>query len=543
MEAIKTEPFCSLEKDSRALKKQHITNLFNQDASRAERFSVKSKGLFLDYSKNLIHDQSLTSLLAFAEVCHLPAAIERLFSGEISNISEGRAALHTHLRLPNQAIANTVSKDVLQTKHKMADACEKVLEGTWTGATGKAIRDVIAIGVGGSHLGPQCAITALKPFWQQSIRVQYLANIDARELQDRLIDCEPESTLVIVASKSFQTHETLLNAQSVKDWLIEALGQDKDLSPHFIALTANVSAAEAFGIPSQQVLPLWDWVGGRFSLWSSIGLPIALQIGWENFERLLSGAHEMDKHFREEPLSDNMPVLMALLQYWYQTFFGATSQAVLPYAYDLRDLPAHLQQLSMESLGKSVDTTGHSLATATGAVVWGGVGVNGQHAYHQLLHQGTHLVPVDFILPAISQSDDAECQSWLVANCLSQSRTLMTGQSYEAAHEQLIASGIKEAQAREQAKHLVMQGNRPSNTLILDSLNPENLGALLALYEHKVYVESILYGVNCFDQWGVELGKTTATALHRHLNNKDLEQTDLDASTQQLITHCQDRSL
>lgn len=543
VEALKAAPFFSLEKESRAIKEQRIQTLFDQDSNRAEGFSLQAGGVFLDYSKNLVTSESLLALVALAKDSQVPESIQALFDGDEVNTSEGRTARHMHLRLPKEGLKDPFSQKIHQTREKMAEVCQALHTGDWKGCTGKKIKDVIAIGVGGSYLGPQSVITALRPYWREEIRVQYLVNIDARELSDRLTSCDPETTLVIIASKSFRTHETLLNAQSVKNWLEQGVGSWQGVQQHFVALTANRDAAEAFGIDSESILPLWDSVGGRFSLWSSIGLPIAIQIGWENFEALLAGAHEMDRHFNTQPLEVNMPVIMALLNFWYQAFWGAKSQAVLPYAYDLRHLPGHLQQLSMESLGKRVDCKGQPLTTETGALVWGGIGVNGQHAYHQLLHQGTHCIPIDFILPARSLAKNDEYQEWLVANCLSQSRTLMTGQSYEEACEQLKLSGYSDKLARETAKHLAMPGNRPSNTVILEDLSPKNLGALIALYEHKVYVESLLYQVNCFDQWGVELGKNMAKKLHECLKDEKKMDSSLDASTKQLIMHCKEQGL
>ena len=513
---------------------------FASDPERFNRFSLSTCGLLLDYSKNLISDQTLDLLIALAEQAKLPASIESMFTGEQINASEQRAALHTALRSPIGRSLCLDGHDIMPEVHRalnqMTDLVSRVHSGLWRGYSEKPITDVVNIGIGGSFLGPQLVSEALRPFTQRGVRCHYLANIDASEFRELTADLDPQTTLFIVSSKSFGTLETLKNTLAARDWYLAMGAPEQDLHRHFIAVTSNRKAAIEFGIREENIFPMWDWVGGRYSLWSTIGLPIALAIGVSNFKELLAGAYAMDRHFRESPLAQNMPVLMALLGIWYSNFWGAQSHAVLPYDHYLRNFTQHLQQLDMESNGKSVRQDGAPLSISTGPVIWGGVGCNGQHAYHQLLHQGRLLIPADFIVPVNSYNPLADHQQWMFANCLSQAQALMQGKSLEEAEVELRGKGLDEARIKALAPHKVIPGNRPSNTLVLNRVAPFSLGALVALYEHKVFVQSAIWGINAFDQWGVELGKELGQDVYQRLVGAATD-SQVDASTLGLVEH------
>jgi glucose-6-phosphate isomerase len=422
----------------------------------------------------------------------------------------------------------------------MTELVGRIHSGLWRGYSDKPITDVVNIGIGGSFLGPQLVSEALRPFTQRGVRCHYLANIDGSEFRELTARLDAETTLFIVSSKSFSTLETLKNALAARDWYLALGGPEVELHKHFIAVTSNQAAAIEFGIKAENIFPMWDWVGGRYSLWSAIGLPIALAIGISNFKELLAGAYAMDKHFTQAPLAENMPVLMALLGIWYGNFWGAKSQVILPYDHYLRNFTKHLQQLDMESNGKSVRQDGSPVDFSTGPVIWGGVGCNGQHAYHQLLHQGTELIPADFIVPVNSFSPLADHHQWLFANCLSQSQALMQGKTHAEAEAELRGKGLDEDEVQRLAPHKVIAGNRPSNILVLNRIAPFNLGALVALYEHKVFVQSAIWGTNAFDQWGVELGKEMGQGVYQRLTGQ-LDTPASDASTEGLIQHFRER--
>ena len=517
---------------------------FAHDPQRFKRFSLSGCGLLLDYSKNLIDEKTLNLLVQLAEQADLPASINALFSGEAVNASEGRAALHTALRSPIGRRLQLDGVDLIPQVHRvlnqMTELVSRIHSGLWRGYSDKPITEVVNIGIGGSFLGPQLVSEALRPFTQRGVRCHYLANIDGSEFRELTARLNPQTTLFIVSSKSFGTLETLKNALAARDWYLALGGPEADLHKHFIAVTSNPSAAIEFGIKAENIFPMWDWVGGRYSLWSAIGLPIALAIGVSNFKELLAGAYAMDQHFTQAPLAENMPVLMALLGIWYGNFWDAKSQAILPYDHYLRNFTKHLQQLDMESNGKSVRQDGSPVDFSTGPVIWGGVGCNGQHAYHQLLHQGTQLIPADFIVPVNSFSPLADHHQWLFANCLSQSQALMHGKTPEEAEAELRAKGLDEAEVQRLAPHKVIPGNRPSNILALNRVDPFNLGALVALYEHKVFVQSAIWGINAFDQWGVELGKELGQGVYQRLTGQ-LDEPASDASTQGLIQHFRER--
>ena len=513
---------------------------FAADARRFQRFSLDSCGLLLDYSKNLIDERGLELLMQLSEQAGLHESIAALYNGEQVNASESRASLHTALRSPIGRRLLVDGNDIIPEVHRVlnqvTELVSRIHSGLWRGYSEKPIKEVVNIGIGGSFLGPQLVSEALRPFTQRGVRCHYLANIDGSEFRELTARLDPQTTLFIVSSKSFGTLETLKNTLAARDWYLAMGGPEEELHRHFIAVTSNRKAAIEFGIGEENIFPMWDWVGGRYSLWSAIGLPIALAIGVSNFKELLAGAYAMDQHFTQAPLAENMPVLMALLGIWYTNFWGAQSHAILPYDHYLRNFTKHLQQLDMESNGKSVRQDGSALDIATGPVIWGGVGCNGQHAYHQLLHQGRLLVPADFIVPVNSYNPLSDHHQWLFANCLSQAQALMQGKTREEAEAELRAKGMAEADVQRLAPHKVIPGNRPSNILVMNRIAPFELGALVALYEHKVFVQSAIWGINAFDQWGVELGKEMGKEVYQRLTGQ-LDSNASDASTQGLIDH------
>jgi glucose-6-phosphate isomerase len=515
-----------------------LRQAFAEDPQRFAKFSLNDCGLFLDYSKNLIDTRTRQLLIALAEEAGLTQAIEDLFDGALVNGSEQRPALHTALRRPlgDQVLVDGVDvmPQVQRVLHRMGELVGQVHHGLWRGYTEKPITDVVNIGIGGSFLGPQLVSEALLPFAQRGVRCHYLANIDGSSFHELVAKLRAETTLFIVSSKTFGTLETLKNAQAARGWYLAQGGSEAELHRHFMAVSSNTAAAVAFGIREENILPMWDWVGGRYSLWSAIGLPIAMSIGICNFKELLAGAYRMDQHFQSAPFERNMPVLLALLGIWYGNFWGAQSHAILPYDHYLRNITKHLQQLDMESNGKCVRQDGSPATTATGPVIWGGVGCNGQHAYHQLLHQGTALIPADFIVPVSSYNPVADHHQWLFANCLSQSQALMLGKSRAEAEAELRDAGLAEDQVQRLAPHKVIPGNRPSNTLVLERVSPRRLGALIALYEHKVFVQSAIWGTNAFDQWGVELGKALGQGVYSRMIGSERSDAE-DGSTQGLI--------
>lgn len=528
----------ALLKHRREMQGFSMREAFASDASRFERLSMSASGIFLDYSKNLLNQDTCGLLVGLAREAGLQEAIEALFNGEHVNASEHRPALHTALRRPIgdcvKVDGNNVMPDVHRVLNQMTDIVSRIHSNQWRGYSDKTITDVVNIGIGGSFLGPQLVSEALLPFTQNGVRCHYLANIDGSEFHELAAKLNPETTLFIVSSKSFGTLETLKNAQAARTWYLARGGTEEKLYRHFIAVTSNKEAASAFGIREKNIFPMWDWVGGRYSLWSAIGLPIALAIGMSNFKELLSGAYSMDTHFRSAPFEKNMPVLLALLGVWYGNFWGAQSHAILPYDHYLRNITKHLQQLDMESNGKSVRQDGSPVSSETGPVIWGGVGCNGQHAYHQLLHQGTALIPADFIVPVVSYNPVADHHQWLYANCLSQSQALMLGKTRAEAEAELRERGLEEDEVQRLAPHKVIPGNRPSNTLVLERISPRRLGALVAMYEHKVFVQSVIWGINAFDQWGVELGKELGKGVYQRMTGWDQPPAE-DASTQGLI--------
>jgi glucose-6-phosphate isomerase len=509
-----------------------IRSLFDQDAQRAPRYSLSAAGLLFDYSKHLLDEAARTALLQLAQDSGMNAAIQALFKGEPVNNTEARPALHTALRSPQR---NTPEEKLVhEALARMDSFATAVQQGQWTGYTGQTITDIVNIGIGGSDLGPAMVYEALAPFRLPQLRCHFVSNVDPVHLDQTLARLDPARTLFVIASKTFTTVETIHNAQAARAWLLDGGAAQADLARHFVAVSSKVDKAVTFGIAAENVFPMWDWVGGRYSLWSAIGLPLVLGLGMRAFRALLAGAHAMDEHFRTAPLASNMPVLMALLNLWYTNFFGAQSKVILPYAQNLQLLPAFLQQLDMESLGKRVQRDGSVLSTDSGSILWGSAGTNGQHSFHQLLHQGSLLIPADFIAVLHSASNNRAQQLQLLANCFAQSQALMDGKSTDAVVEELLAQGMARSAAEALAPHKAIAGNRPSSTLVLQKLTPETLGALTALYEHKVYAHSVLLGINAFDQWGVELGKVLGTGIHAALT-ATASCTAFDASTNALV--------
>ncbi|MEM8562355.1 MAG: glucose-6-phosphate isomerase [Pseudomonadota bacterium] len=512
-----------------------LKKLFAEDSDRADRLHLTAAGLALDYSKQLITPEILTGLLTLAQEAGLAAEIADLFAGVHINNTEDRPALHMLLRAASSTGSKPRLEQVESSRELMRTWSEQVRSGAWVGFSDAPITDVVNIGIGGSDLGPRLVTEALQPF-QGAVACHYVANVDPADLQGCLLDLNPASTLFIICSKSFRTEETLTNGLAARQWLINAGASDNNLARHFVAVTSNVEAAREFGILEQHCLPMWDWVGGRYSVWSGIGLSCAIAIGWDNFARFLAGAEAMDQHVQSAALSENMPVLCSLLDIWNYHFLAAGNHVVLPYDNGLRQLPAYLQQLTMESNGKRVNTNGTPLPYNTGPVLWGSAGTMGQHSFHQLLHQGTLLCPADFVLPLTTHTGMQAQHRRLVANCLAQSRTLMIGRSIEEAEAALRERGLSHEEATSLAPHLAMPGNRPSNTITMLSLTPNTLGALLALYEHRTFCTARLWGINPFDQWGVELGKEIGVQVLEKLENAEAS-TIMDASTEQLISH------
>ena len=527
-----------------AIEPVQMRRMFQDDPARFGKFSLQLGGLLFDYSKNRIDEETVRLLGALAEQAELPAWIKRMFGGEKVNSTEQRAALHTALRNRSERPIYVGGKDVMPDVRRVLGLMRcfsaAVRGGEHCGHTGKQISDIVNIGIGGSDLGPLMACEALKPYSNPQLRAHFVSNVDGTHLAETLKKLDAETTLFIVSSKTFTTQETLTNARSARAWLVEKLGAKIDVSQavakHFAAVSTNLKATGEFGINPENVFEFWDWVGGRYSLWSAIGLPIALYIGMDRFEELLDGAYAMDEHFRSAPLEKNIPVLMGLLGVWYGNFFGAGSNAVFPYDQYLHRFPAYLQQLEMESNGKRVDRDGNTVDYDTGMVIWGEPGTNGQHAFYQLLHQGTRLIPADFLAPLHSHNPIGEHHAILLANCFAQTEALMLGKTAEEAHAELEVQGLHGEALEALLPHKVFPGNRPTNTLLFDRLNPHMLGMLIALYEHKVYVQGVVWNINPFDQWGVELGKQLAGKILPELHGAAAISAH-DASTNGLIDH------
>ncbi len=519
-----------------------LRTAFADDAQRAARFSLQHGPLMLDYSKNLITDQTMAALFALARARDLENWRVKMFSGAAINATENRAVLHTALRRDERSFevdGYEIMRDVHAVKARLKSFVNAIRHGEKRGYTDQVFTDVVNIGIGGSDLGPVMVSEALKPFAKRDLTLHFVSNVDGSHMAEVLRKVNPETTLFIIASKSFGTQETLANALSARNWFLNSAGDDAHVAKHFVALSTQGDKVKAFGIDLENMFGFWDWVGGRYSVWSAIGLSVALSIGWDHFEAFLSGARDMDQHFQTAPLEENMPVILALLGVWYRNFMDMRTYAVLPYEQYLHRLPAYLQQLDMESNGKSVDRDGNTVPYGTGPILFGEPGTNGQHAFYQLIHQGKNVIPCDFIAAAqpqydLPRHDMGDHHTLLMANFVAQMKALMRGRTYQEACDELLADGMSADAAARLAPHKVFPGNRPTNAIIVDRLDPHALGMLIALYEHKVFCQGIIWRINSFDQMGVELGKILAKGVLKDLEGSGAV-TDHDASTNALI--------
>jgi len=517
-----------------------MQDLFAQDSTRLERMSLRAADVFVDYSKNLVTGETLKLLLDLAAAVDLPGWIRRMFAGEAINNTEGRAVLHIALRNRSDRPIYVDGKDVMpginQVLQRLEAFVATVRNGDWKGFTVKRITDVVNIGIGGSNLGPLMVCEALRPYQSDdALRVHFVSNVDGTHLAETVRDLDPATTLFVVASKTFTTMETMTNANSARAWLVKALGEAA-VANHFVAVSTNESKVVEFGIDPNNMFGFWDWVGGRYSLWSAVGLPIALAVGMDRFVDLLEGAHAMDEHFRSADPDKNLPVILGLLGVWYANFAGARTHAVLPYDQSLRYLPAYLQQGDMESNGKRVTRAGESVDYTTGPVVWGEPGTDGQHAFFQLIHQGTQLIPADFIAPINSHNPLGDHHAKLIANFFAQTEALMRGRTQDEAKTEMQATGMSPSDIDQLAPHRTFPGNRPTNTILVERLTPRTLGALIAMYEHRIFTQGVIWGINSYDQWGVELGKQLAGVLLKELETGKVG-AGHDASTQGLIEY------
>jgi glucose-6-phosphate isomerase len=533
-----SSPWRALQAHHRSIEQVHMRELFARDPQRFGRFSLRLGDILLDYSKNRITEETMALLFALAREVDVAGGIARMFRGEHINNTEDRAALHVALRNRSERAMVLDGEDVMPKVRAvlahMRSFSEAVRGGAWRGYGGRPIRDVVNIGIGGSDLGPVMVTEAIRPYGKPGLRVHFVSNIDGSHIAETLKRIEPETTLFIVASKTFTTQETLTNAHTARAWLLAAAGNEAAVARHFVALSTNAEAVRGFGIDPANMFEFWDWVGGRYSLWSAIGLSIALYVGMDRFEELLAGAHEVDEHLRSAPLEQNLPVVLALLGIWYNNFFGAQAHAILPYEQYLHRFPAYLQQADMESSGKRVTREGEPVDYSTGPVIWGEPGTNGQHAFFQLLHQGTKLVPADFLAAVESHNALAEHHRILLSNYFAQTEALMRGRTEEEARAELEGQGLRGASLERLLAHKVFPGNRPTNSILYRKLTPHTLGALIALYEHKIYVQGLIWNVNSFDQWGVELGKQLAGRILTELEGEERIGSH-DASTNGLI--------
>jgi glucose-6-phosphate isomerase len=516
----------------------HMRDMFQQDPARFSKFSLRFKDILLDYSKNRVNQETMRLLFELAREVDLKAAIERMFAGEKINNTENRAVLHVALRNRSNRSILADGADVMpgvnEVLARMREFSEKVRTGQWTGYTGKQITDIVNIGIGGSDLGPVMVCEALKPFAQEGLNVHFVSNVDGTQIVETLKGLSRETTLFVVVSKTFTTQETITNASTARDWFLTHDGTRAAVAKHFVAVSTNARAVEKFGIDSEQMFEFRDWVGGRYSLWGAVGLSIALYIGMDSFEKLLAGAHDMDEHFRTAPFEENAPVILALLGVWYNNFFDADSHAILPYDQHMHHFPAYIQQLDMESNGKRVTRDGEAVDYSTGPIVWGKSGTNGQHAFYQLMHQGTKLIPTDFLAPVDTLNPIGQHHTMLLSNFFAQTEALMLGKNKDEVRTELETEGLSGDTLDALLPHKVFPGNRPSNSILFQKLLPHTLGALIAMYEHKVYVQSVVWNLNAFDQWGVELGKQLARKILPELI-RDGEITSHDSSTNGLI--------
>lgn len=523
-------------------KNTHMRDQFEQEPDRYRNFSLQFNEILFDYSKNRITQETVDLLVDLAEAVGLTSQISDMFSGQLINSTEQRAVLHTALRSSetNDLIVDgkNIRTEIAAELGKIKRISTQIRNGDWLGYSGKPITDIVNIGIGGSYLGPQMVTEALKPFTAKHLKIHFVANLDENQIDDTLEYLEPETTIFVICSKTFTTQETMFNANTARRWFLNTQPDESQLAKHFIAVSTNLEATLKFGIQPQNVFAMWDWVGGRYSIWSAIGISVMLAVGPDNFEQLLAGAFEADQHFKQQPLQQNIPVLMGLLGVWYNNFYQAESLAVLPYAQHLHRFPAYLQQADMESNGKSVTINGEPLNYDTGPVLFGELGNPGQHAFYQLLHQGTKLVPIDVLAAINNISGQNKHQDALMSNVLAQTEALMRGKTLQQAHAELQGIGMSESEIEALLPHKEFKGNRPSNTFLFKQLDPKTLGTLIAFYEHKIFVQGAIWGINSFDQWGVELGKQLANNILKELQDTSQTQSH-DHSTTGLISHYQ----
>ncbi len=520
------------------MKSASMKKMFRDDADRFSKFSVNIDDIIFDHSKNLINEKTIRLLLQLAEECKVKDAIEAMFNGDKINETENRSVLHVALRNFSKEPIYSEGKDVMPQVKKvlkqMKSFCDNVHNGEWRGYTGKRIKYIVNIGIGGSDLGPQMVTEALKPYWIEDVQAYFVSNVDGTHIAETLKKVKPERTLFLIASKTFTTQETMTNAHTAREWFLKKAKDEKHIVKHFAALSTNEKEVVKFGIDKKNMFEFWDWVGGRYSLWSAIGLSIALTIGYKNFEELLKGGHEIDKHFRTTPFEKNIPVLMALVGVWYTNFFGSQSEAILPYDQYMYRFAAYFQQGNMESNGKSIDRNGESVRYATGPIIWGEPGTNGQHAFYQLIHQGTVLIPCDFIAPAQTHNPIGDHHQKLLSNFFAQTEALMNGKTDEEAQKELEKSGLNAEEIAKLLPFKVFTGNKPTNSILVKKITLLTLGKLIALYEHKIFVQGVIWNIFSFDQWGVELGKQLANKILPELQNEEKIESH-DSSTNNLI--------
>jgi glucose-6-phosphate isomerase len=534
----RTKSWKKLKDHYRVMKDRHMMDLFRQDPERFSRFSLTFEDLLVDCSKNIMTRETVRLLLGLARECRLKETIERMFTGDEINETERRAVLHVALRNrsnnPIHLNGSDVMPEVNAVLGQMKRFSDALNSGNWKGYTGKTITDVVNIGIGGSDLGPVMVTEALRPYWKLHLRPHFVSNVDGTHIVETLKKLSSETTLFIIASKTFTTQETMTNALTARKWFLDSAKSESLIKHHFVAISTNEAEVKRFGIDPESMFRFWDWVGGRYSLWSAIGLSIACTIGFEHFVELLEGAHAMDIHFRETPFEENIPVLLALIGVWYSNFFGATTEAILPYDQYMHRFPAYFQQANMESNGKSVDRSGHDVRYQTGPIIWGEPGTNGQHAFYQLIHQGTKLIPCDFITPAVSHNAVGDHHDILLSNFFAQTQALMKGKKQEEVFAELKQSGMREEEIKKVLPYRVFKGNRPTNSILVKKITPRTLGSLIAMYEHKIFVQGAIWNIFSFDQWGVELGKQLASRLLPVLKD-DKEVTAYDPSTNGLV--------
>jgi len=530
----------ALEAHYHGMKDVHMRELFAHDEKRFNRFSIAFDDMLFDYSKNIITDETKQKLIALAQECGLEEMREKMFSGERINTTENRAVLHTALRNRSNRPVMVDGEDVMpkinHVLQRMRDFTESVRNGEWKGCTGKPITDIVNIGIGGSDLGPVMVCEALKPYAKDDLKVHFVSNVDGTQMVETLKGLSREQTLFVIASKTFSTQETLTNAKTARDWFLTRGGSKAAVAKHFVAVSTNAKAVRNFGIDPNLMFEFWDWVGGRYSLWSAVGLSVALYVGMDHFEDMLAGAHDMDEHFKTTPLENNIPVMMGLLGVWYNNFWQADSHAILPYDQYMHRFPAYFQQGDMESNGKTITRDGEHVDYSTGPIIWGEPGTNGQHAFYQLIHQGSKLVPCDFLAPIDSKNPIGQHHSILLSNFFAQTEALMLGKTEAQVREELESQGLTSDELEALLPHKVFEGNKPSNSILFQHLNPKTLGRLLAMYEHKIFVQSVIWNINAYDQWGVELGKQLARSILPELM-VDGDVNTHDASTNGLINY------